>query len=360
MLSRLTVVLVSLLLVALLLQTAAIIWLCVLTLRTRTAELRSDECWGDAGRYCVGSSNTSLTKTSFNFLKHIRKLTIDKQYIPSFGNDTFLSEGLTELEEISVQLSQLRTIELGALNGMTKLKDLSLFGNEISEILPGTFEKTRRLQYLSLGNNSIEHLHIGVFSGLISLISLDLSRNKLHYVYPNTFFALPNLKTLLLRYNPGLQVPTDRNFINSHTLLHLSIAYCKASSVSVETFANVTALEWLELSYNNLKNLDINIFRALPELNTLYLYGNPLHCDCQLQEVWWWCEDRNIETVEGSRVPECDTPSEVKGMTWGVLEKLQCSQGNVNSYVYYNNTNYNYTAIQETRTDTFTEADTEI
>jgi hypothetical protein len=87
--------------------------------------------------------------------------------------------------------------------------------------------------------------------------------------------------------------------------------------VSVETFANVSALERLDLTYNKLRTVDINILRALPKLSERYRYGNRLQCDFQLQEVWRWCKDRNIETAYVYTGPECDTPSEVKGMWWG-------------------------------------------
>jgi len=87
--------------------------------------------------------------------------------------------------------------------------------------------------------------------------------------------------------------------------------------VSVETFPKTSALKWLNLNNNNLRAVDINILKALPKLSTLYLYGNPLQCDCQLKEVWRWCEDRNIWTD----YVQCDTSSEVKGLFWGVLEK---------------------------------------
>jgi hypothetical protein len=101
------------------------------------------------------------------------------------------------------------------------------------------------------------------------------------------------------------------------------------------TVANVSALEWLDLSYNNLSSVDINILKALPKLSVLYLDGNPLQCDCQLQEVWRWYQDHNIQTVYKETVPECDIPSEVKGMWWGVLEKGQCLQGNIQYYGDY-------------------------
>jgi hypothetical protein len=99
--------------------------------------------------------------------------------------------------------------------------------------------------------------------------------------------------------------------------------------VSVETFANVSTLELLALSYNNLRSVDINILKALPKLSALYLHGNPVHCCCQLQEVWPWGQDHNIETVIWDIAPECDTSSEVKAIWWGVLEKAQCLQDKI-------------------------------
>jgi len=37
------------------------------------------------------------------------------------------------------------------------------------------------------------------------------------------------------------------------------------------------------------------------------------------------------------------THREVKGMEWGVLEKWQCLEGNIEYYGDYNNTRYSYT-----------------
>jgi len=113
--------------------------------------------------------------------------------------------------------------------------------------------------------------------------------------------------------------------------------------VSVETFANVRALNWLKLNLNKMWTVDINILRALPKLSAMYLHGNPLQCDCQLKEVWQLCEDRNIETAYGVSEPKYDTPSEVKGMWWGVLEKGRCLEGIIEFDADHNNPPYNYT-----------------
>jgi len=217
--------------------------------------------------------------------------------------------------------------------------------NNIGEILTGTFENMKRLDYLDLSNNKLQCVDSAVFSDLFNLKYVDLSANHLQYLHPNTFLSLPNIKHLHLKRNRYLQIPTDRNFINSHSLSQLDISNCNISSLSVETFANVSAMGWLDLGENNMKTVDINILRALPKLSALLLYGNPLQCDCQLQEVWRWCKDRNIRTVDEARAPKCDTPSEVKGKWWGVLQKGQCLDGNIQYFGDYKNTNYNETDI---------------
>ena len=179
-----------------------------------------------------------------------------------------------------------------------------------------------------------------LFSWLINLkyVYIYLGGNKLQYLHPNAFLWLPNLIHISLHNNPGLQIPTDCNFMNSRSLSSLDISRRNVISVSVETFAKVSSLEWLDLRHNNLRTVDINILRALPKLSTLYLYGNRVQCDCQLQKVWRYCEDRNIQAGFRGKEPKCDTPSEVKGIEWVVVEKSQCLVSNINFYRDYNNT----------------------
>jgi len=59
-------------------------------------------------------------------------------------------------------------------------------------------------------------------------------------------------------------------------LKKLGISGCNIGSVSVETFANVTALAWLDLSNNCLRTLDINILKVLPKLSHLNLKRNEI------------------------------------------------------------------------------------
>ena len=285
----------------------------------------------------------NLHPGSFLGLPNLQELNLNYNPHLTMTNDTFSS--LTELQKLFIIKSGLRAIEIGAFNGLTKLTRLNLWDNEISEILPGTFESMSSLEILDLLDNRLEQLDSGVFRGLVNIKEIRLIKNKLQYLHPDTFLGLPNIKIISLSNNPTLQIPTDRPFINSHYLSHLLISQCNISSLSVETFSNVSALEEIDLGYNNLSTLDINILRSLPKLSKMYLYGNPLQCDCQLQEVWQWCKDRNIQSEASTWVPQCDTPTEVKGMWWGVLEKGQCLEGNIQYYGDYNSRSCNDTDI---------------
>jgi len=334
--SRLTVVLVSLLLAL----PVVIFWLWLVILPARVATLCPEGCRCDIGGYDVDCDNTSITSVPIINLTDVRLLSISENNMSFFEKDSFVS--LTHLETLLAQNCGLTTIELGAFNGLTMLTGLYISYNEISEIKPGIFESMNCLEYLDLGYNRLVNLDSGVFSGLDKLTSINLGGNKLKFLHPDTFSGLRKLQSLFLYRNPSLYIPTNRNFIKSHSLSHLHIQRCNISSLSAETLANVSALELLDLGLNNLTTVDINILRALPKLSTLYLNRNSLQCDCQLQEVWQLCEDRNIDTAYGVAEPKCDTPSEVKGMRWKVLEKGECLEGNITYYGDYKSTHYSY------------------
>jgi len=393
--SNLTVVLVSLLLAT----PAVAFWLWLLIVRAREAMMCPEGCECETAGYNVNCKSLSVNPIPLIHFTNVREMGLYENNISLLEKDSFVS--MTELDELDIYKCGLRKIELGAFNGLTNLRDLIMRDNEIcdilpgtfenlsslerldlsennikhlnnavfsglgafsgltkltrlliernnmSEIMPGTFENLSSLEYLDLSDNNLKHLDSAVFSHLVNLKHVDLSANQLQYLHPHMFLGLPNIEILYIQGNVALQIPTDRHFINSHSLSDLDIASCNISSLSVETFAKVSALKWLRLSHNNLRTVDINILRALPKLSALYLYGNPLQCDCQLQEVWRWCEDRNIQTVYWMLVPKCDTPSGVKGMGWRVLEKGQCLDGNIQYFGDYKNTSYSEYDIED-------------
>ena len=276
----------TVMLVSLLLATPVVIsWLWLVIVPLRVARLCPEECWCDIGGYYVNCTNTSLHNIPTVYLTHVQELVLNDNSITSLENGSFISKGLTELCVLVLDRCGLQTIEVGAFNGLTKLTILSMRQNGIGEITWRIFEKLNALEYLDIGYNKIEHLDVDVFCGLINLQRVGLEGNALLKLDPDLFAGLPKLKRLCLGVNRGLQIPTDRHFITSHSLKFLDIHMCNISSVAIETFANVSSLETLDLSNNNLTSIDINILISMPKLSALPLYGNPLQCDCPLKEV---------------------------------------------------------------------------
>jgi len=290
---------------------------------------------------------------SLSLIKHgISNCSMNSVSLETFAN-------VSELEQLDLSYNNLKSLDINILKVLPKLSHLYLESNKINEIIPGVFGNNSLLEYLDLDNNRIEHLGIDVFYGLVILKDIYLQGNKLQYLHPEAFLGLSKFRSLHLSINFGLQIPNERKFISSHSLKHLAISGCNISSVSVETFANVRALEFLDLGENSLKSLDVSILKALPQLSAVYLYGNPLQCDCQLQEVWRWCQDHNIQTAYNDIAPKYDTPSDVKGIWWGVLEKGHCLQGNIHYYADYKNARYSYTQIEVKDTHTYTDKGTD-
>jgi len=354
MASRLTVVLVLLLLAT----SAGIFWLWSVILPARVAILCPEECRCNADGFIVNCSASGLNTIPLLLLTDVRGLLLGNNNISILENDSFVSRGLNELEVLQADFCQIKTVGLGTFNGITNLKHLSVRGNKISEIISGTFVKMSSLEYLDLAHNRLEHLEFGVFTGLINLQTVFLAKNKLRYLHPDSFVGSPNLQSLYLSQNSRLQIPNNRHFIYSHSLKRLGISDCNINSVSVDTFANVSELERLGLMYNNLRSVDINILKALPKLSVLYLHGNPLQCDCQLQNVWRWCQNHNITRAYKETVPKCDTPSELKEVCWGVLEKDQCLEGNITYHRDYIKQSCNYTIMEDMDTELHTLTDT--
>jgi Leucine-rich repeat (LRR) protein len=177
-----------------------------------------------------------------NSLKHlgIYYCNVSSVSVEKFAN-------VSTLESLDMRYN-LRRLDINILKVLPQLSQLNLEGNEISEIIPENFQEKSSLEFLHLGNNFIQHLEIDVFRGFVNLKILILVGNKLQFLHPDTFVGLPNLQRIFLSNNPGLQIPTDRHFINSLSVKVLRISGCNITSISVQLFANISKLETPDLS----------------------------------------------------------------------------------------------------------------
>ncbi|KAF6213194.1 hypothetical protein GE061_010910 [Apolygus lucorum] len=158
---------------------------------------------------------------------------------------------------------------------------------------------------LTIRNASLSKIDRGAFEGMDHLEELDLSDNEIVTLHPNTIENNGNLRHLILRNNPGIQLtnpnsPRHTPFLVSGSLVQLILANCQIKDIPKRAFANLGGLDYLDLSGNyltelkddglaeliNLETLDVSdnsiskisadAFVDIDDLTTLYLRGNPI------------------------------------------------------------------------------------
>ncbi|XP_062602364.1 SLIT and NTRK-like protein 6 [Saccostrea cucullata] len=75
-------------------------------------------------------------------------------------------------------------------------------------------------------------------------------------------------------------------------------------------FRNLTKLERLFLNGNRITTIEDNTFKDLANLNTLKIYDNPYHCNCELIGLVDFLKSGRV-TVSGD--PRCFTPGNLNG-----------------------------------------------
>ncbi|XP_069696521.1 uncharacterized protein [Periplaneta americana] len=356
----------------LLLIPVLIFWMWLLSKAIRSSWLCPRECWCDPEEDILDCSHASLKELPQIYHSYIYKLYLDHNNLSTLAKKAFVSKSILQIESLHLDHCEISYIDVDAFNGLILLDFLSLDDNLLTGLKVGTFKNLTHLQSLHLAYNRIENLDAGIFEGLTSLEWLDLAHNLLYSLGSDTFIGLTNLKKLLLWHNrlstlhpdvfmhltklnalhldenEELQIPSNSSFLNIQTVEELDISDCNISSVMPISFENATNLTKLVLSNNNLKTIDYNIFRVMPKLTHLFLYGNPLECDCELLKVWRWCQEHNIEVVGYTEYfVLCESPEQVSGLWWGVLGKAQCKNGSIMYEEDYNPVVPNYVETED-------------
>ncbi|XP_052434305.1 toll-like receptor 13 [Carassius gibelio] len=159
---------------------------------------------------------------------------------------------------LTVSRNNITHIQGQSFHHLFSLTSLVLDANHIASIHKDAFNNLQNLMMLNLSCNHLSSLHRDVFSDLHSLTELFLGNNNLTYIDLFLFSNLTNLWNLDLRRN------------------HL-----KNFSSLVECITNLSSLEQLDLSFNNLTTLHHST-RLPNSLSKLYLSDNKLHklgCD---------------------------------------------------------------------------------
>ncbi|XP_055487963.1 toll-like receptor 3 [Leucoraja erinacea] len=261
-------------------------------------------------------SNNRLTRLpgkAFQWLPHLEYLNLEDNAIGHIANETFT--GLDNLKSLNLQKSLKAqgmsdkvhsSIEDYSFQGLKKLVSLNLEHNTIAGIKEHTFSGLTSLQYLSLYNcqvdfktisnetlvslaesplvilnltrTKISSLKAGAFSSFNKLKKLDLGLNSISQILTGEEFqGLSSIEEIYLSYNYKLTL-TSSSFIHVPSIRALMLSKSRVATLSLQPspFRPLRNLTVLDLSNNNLANVDRDVFLGLVRLQVLKLQHNNL------------------------------------------------------------------------------------
>lgn len=254
------------------------------------------------------SDVSSLENLRFNHLQNLMHLDLSKNSIKK------IPEGIFEkcnAIEVNLRQNQLIELETDAFNGLTQLLRLDLSFNRIVRLEENVFLPLKKVKELRLNNNCIDIIDGKLFTHNVLLEELDLSNNSISVIVGNAFESLKHLISLNIGNNlfPSINLmPMERlqrvNVVNctltalalpdsvtdvmafGNRITHVntstdsnltSLMVGKNGIVSLDDIVNHRKLENLELSYNNIPQLDLMTLARMTQLKDLLIYGIKLN-----------------------------------------------------------------------------------
>ena len=177
-----------------------------------------------------------------------------------------------QLEKVNLSNNQIGILKLENLdnNKFESLIELDLSQNRIKEIQIDYFRVFPHLRKLNLSANTLSDLENVFTQGLRNLVDLDLSQTDIDDKVLRQIKALVNLEKLNLSSNKQLTKLDLRSFTR------LKEVQANNNSISdIQIFPENT-LKVLNLSNNQIKQLEYSVFEKLNNLEELDLSGNGL------------------------------------------------------------------------------------
>jgi Leucine-rich repeat (LRR) protein len=247
-------------------------------------------------------------RQSPNSLKSLGKLqTLDLSFngIHSLANASILE--MTSLWRLQLNGNSITNITKGLFNKLDSLQILDLSGNIINSVEAGSFDDNQKLRAVRLDSNNLTKME-GLFSNLANLMWLNVSSNA---IINFDYVLLPtSLRWLDISHNLIVELGNYFDLNTELALAELDVSFNKLAQLgphnipdSIETllvndnyisqivpytFFKKTQLIKVDLTVNNLKQIDRNALRLSTDVTRLpdfFLTGNPIECDCEM--VWF-------------------------------------------------------------------------
>ncbi|CAN2388659.1 toll-like receptor 3 [Pristimantis euphronides] len=252
------------------------------------------------------NSLSQIDNNSFIYLHHLRSLNLEENQVSHLSSRAF--KGLSNLTYLNLKKffssSKDSKIDDLSFQWLQNLQYLNMEQNKKIELSEDTFTGLKSLTYLSLSGCAFQTITNRTFSSLSnsSLILLNLTRTDIAKVTARAFYGLEHLEVLDLGINKIDQTLIGEEFEGLHSIKQIYLSYNKQLTLTSNSFGNIPALEklnlrsttltfkspnnspfnclhnliYLDLSNNNIANLEEDCFSGLHNLRILNLQHNNL------------------------------------------------------------------------------------
>ncbi|XP_008934682.1 PREDICTED: leucine-rich repeat-containing protein 70 [Merops nubicus] len=289
---------------------------------------------GLSNLHCLYLQNNQIAfvpRGLFTDLISVRYLTLQKNRLSVLGSGTFL--GMINLQTLNLAHNKISRISDLAFHDLENLAYLFLEGNNLTLVPSNAIGKLKNLQRLSLSHNPIGSIHPFAFKGLNKLRYLSLKNMNLKCIALNGFFGLNNLSQLILSYN-NLENINSSTFTLLNNLMYLQLDRNKITSIGDGSFEKMgQSLKILSLAFNNITELQPEVFKPLASLTQLQVNYNPWNCSCKMLGLLTWlasspvsvkihCQNppsmrgRPLHYIKWSRFANCSSPTASPETAW--------------------------------------------
>uniref|UniRef100_A0A182SJC2 Leucine rich immune protein (Coil-less) n=1 Tax=Anopheles maculatus TaxID=74869 RepID=A0A182SJC2_9DIPT len=180
---------------------------------------------------------------------------------------------MTVLDSLYIMGCALTVIRLDVFANSPNLYFLSLWKNQIRQILPFTAPPKQRLviEHFDLSQNQLERLDMSIFAHMPELQRLDVQGNRILRLEATTPVTYQSLTRLAFRMNNISSIDT-RNL----SLPALGSFYVEDNALSeIPTLLGpMPNLRYMGFDRNNLKQVDMSVFRRFQNLTGIFLNEN--------------------------------------------------------------------------------------
>ena len=251
---------------------------------------------------------SSIAPGTFSGLAELKDLDLSSNLLSSFADGTFST--LSSLEKLDLGFNSFESIRTGYFAGLSSLKQLKMGKSyytrlRIRRIEDGSFDHMPQLESLDLSFHDLSSVTNNMFRGLSKLRSLNLAKYLsrstedllriesrafadlsglerllipgagVNYIEPGLFRNCRNINHLDFGDNPIKALTTNTFTGMEKSLKYLDLNSCLISSVGSRTFRRLSQLEELDLSYNSIAILHLEIFQNMTRLSFVALGYNP-------------------------------------------------------------------------------------